>query len=85
MTGILIVIATVVLLIAALRPAHRRAETPFRPGFDQSTDRDYQRLLVDLKAAEQRQTTGWRRYARVLGSAGSAAPFHRAAPRLIPR
>jgi len=85
MTGLLIVIAAVALLVAALSPAHRRARTPFRPGADMSRDRDHQRLLEDLSAAEQRQVRGYRRIARLLGSAGSAAPFHRAAPRLSAR
>ena len=85
MTGLLIVIAAVALLIAALAPAHRRTTVPFRPGADLATDRDRQRLSDELAAAAQRQVTGPRRAARLLGAAGSAVPFHRAAPRLIPR
>lgn len=55
MTGLLIVTAVVVLLIAALTPAHRRALTAFRPGFDLAGDRDRQRLTADLSAAAQRR------------------------------
>jgi hypothetical protein len=85
MTGLLIVIAAVVLLIAALAPAHRRPTVPYRPGADLATDRDRQRLTDELTAAAQRQVTGPRRAARLLGAAGSAAPFHRAAPGLTLR
>lgn len=77
MTGLLIVLATTALLIAALAPAHHRASTPFRPGADLSRDRDHERLVADLQAAAQRQVRGPRRALRLLGAAGSAVPFHR--------
>ena len=82
MTGIVIVTAAIVLLIAALAPAHRRSTTPWHPGADLSVDRDHQRLTEELTAVAQRQVRGPRRVARLLGAAGSAVPFHRAAPRL---
>ncbi len=85
MTGILIVTAAIVLLIAALGPAHRRYVTPWHPGVDASVDRDQQRLAEDLTAVAQRQVRGPRRVARLLGAAGSAVPFHRSAPRLTVR
>jgi hypothetical protein len=77
MTGSLIVIVAVVLLIAALAPAHRRSVTPFRPGADLSADRDRQRLEVELTAVAQRQVRGPRRVARLLGAGASAAPHFR--------
>ena len=82
MTGILIVTAAIVLLIAALAPAHRRSTTPWHPGADLSVDRDHQRLTEDLTAVAQRRVRvrNPRRVARLLGAAGSAVPFHRAAP-----
>ena len=82
MTGIVIVTAAIVLLIAALAPAHRRSTTPWHPGADLSADRDHQRLTEELAAVSQRQVRGPRRVARLLGEAGSAVPFHRVAPRL---
>ena len=77
MTGSLIVIAAVALLIAALTPAHRRSVTPFRPGADFTADRDHQRVVEELTAADQRQVRGPRRVLRLLGAAGSASPFFR--------
>lgn len=85
MTGLLIVVATVALLIAALAPAHHRARTPFRPGADLRSDRDHARLTAELDAAEQRQLRGPRRVARLLGAAGSAVPFHRPTARTLTR
>lgn len=80
MTGIVIVTAAVVLLIAALAPAHRRSTTPWHPGADLSVDRDHQRLTEDLTAVAQRQVRGPRRVARLLGAAAPTVPVHRAAP-----
>jgi hypothetical protein len=77
MTGSLIMLAAVALLIAALAPAHRRSTTPSRAGADLTEDRDHQRLIAELTAAEQRQVRGPRRVARLLGAAGAAVPFHR--------
>jgi hypothetical protein len=77
MTGSLIVIVAVVLLIAALAPAHRRSVTPFRPGADLSADRDRQRLDEELTAVAQRQVRDPRRVARLLGAGASATPFFR--------
>lgn len=82
MTGILIVLTVTALLIAALAPAHRRARVPFRPGADLTADHDRRRLIDDLAAADQRRLRGARRTARLRGAAGSAGPFHRAAPRV---
>ncbi len=82
MTGILIVVAAVALLIAALSPAHHRVRTPWRPGADLAVDRDHQRVADELTAVDQRQLRGPRRVGVLLGSAGSAVPFHRSAPRL---
>ncbi|HEY5979598.1 MAG TPA: hypothetical protein VIT41_08180 [Microlunatus sp.] len=82
MTGIVIVLTAIVLLIAALAPAHHRAATHWRPGADLATDRDRQRLTDELAAVAQRQPRGARRVVRLLGTAGSAVPFHRSAPRL---
>lgn len=70
-------LAAVVLLIAALAPAHRRSTIPSRPGADLNEDRDHQRLVAELAAVEQRQPRGPRRVAKLLGAAGAAVPFHR--------
>lgn len=85
MTGYLIVAATVLLLIAALAPAHRRARMPFRPGADLTRDRDHQRVNDELDAVAQRQIRGPRRVARLLSAAGAAVPFHRAPARTVTR
>ena len=55
MTGIVIVTAAIVLLIAALAPAHRRSTTPWHPGADLSVDADHRRLTEDLTAVAQRR------------------------------
>ena len=70
-------LAAVVLLIAALAPAHRRSTPPSRPGADLTEDRDHQRLVAELTAVEQRQVRGPRRVAKLLGAAGAAVQFHR--------
>lgn len=53
MTGLVIVVA-VVLLILALEPARRRARrtcaVPFRPGAEQIVDRDRDRVLAEIAA-----------------------------------
>lgn len=54
MTGILIITVIVLLLVLALRPAHRRAGGNWRPGLDTRPDRDRPRLLADLAAAADR-------------------------------
>jgi hypothetical protein len=82
MTGILIVVAAIALLIAALSPAHHRAASTWRPGADLAADRDRQRLADELTAVAQREVRGPRRVGVILGAAGSAVPFHRAAVRL---
>ena len=76
MTGIVIVTAAIVLLIAALAPAHRRSTTLWHPGADLSVDRDHQRLTEDLAAVAQRQVRGPRRAAppRGPGGGGGAVP-----------
>lgn len=54
MTGILVVLALILLLMLALQPAHRRAATKWRPGLDTRQDRDLARLRDDLRATAQR-------------------------------
>lgn len=78
MTGVLVFAAAVLLLIAALSPAHRRAAgSPWRPGADRANDRDEQRVATELAAVAQREARGPRRFGALLGAAGSASPFHR--------
>ena len=52
MTGFLIVAGLVLLLVLALGPAHRRAQVPWRPGFETRNDRDLHRLRDELTAAQ---------------------------------
>ena len=81
MTGILIIVAVIVLLIAALEPAHRRGG-PLAPrlGADTRHDTDRSRTAADLRAAREDTSPNTRpaRIARMLGRAGSAVPLHRA-------
>ncbi|MGV8909834.1 MAG: hypothetical protein ACOH1Y_12695 [Propionicimonas sp.] len=55
MNGILIISVLILLLIAALQPAHWRVVTPWRPGLDTRNDRDQSRLADELRAVAQRE------------------------------
>ena len=55
MTGLFIISALILLLIAALQPAHRRGVTRWRPGLDTRNNRDQARLADELQAAAQRE------------------------------
>lgn len=52
MTGFLTVAGLVLLLVLALGPAHRRAQVPWRPGFETRGDRDLHRLKDELRSAQ---------------------------------
>ena len=71
MTGILVVLALILLLMLALQPAHRRATTKWRPGLDTRHDRDRARLHDDLRATAQRDPD----------PAATSGVVHLAAPR----
>jgi hypothetical protein len=80
MTELLLVIAMVLLLIAALAPAHRRARhsapanRSIRLG--QPLDRDAERITAEL-AGRGRRDHPLHRSGQLLGEAGRAVPFHR--------
>lgn len=57
MTGFLIVGGTILLLVLALGPAHRRATLDWRPGVDRRQDRDRARLLEELRTAAPNPAT----------------------------
>lgn len=65
MTGFLIVAGMVLLLAIALGPAHRRASTPWRPGFQTRNDRDLARLRDELHAADPGPSVHGPRYPTV--------------------
>lgn len=65
MTGFLVVAGMVLLLAIALGPAHRRARTPWRPGFETRNDRDLARLQDELHAADSGPSVHGPRYPSV--------------------
>jgi hypothetical protein len=79
MTGILVLTAVVALLIAALVPAHHRADPSWRPGADLGVDRDRQRVSDELVAVAQRQGRPPARVDAPLRAARSAVTFARPA------
>ncbi|MDQ7992277.1 MAG: hypothetical protein AAGC63_07260 [Propionicimonas sp.] len=84
MTGMLIVTAMVLLLILALRPAHRRAGSTWRPGLDTRPDRDRPRLLTDLAAAADRLADEVDRPVRRLPDRSGEGPELRTQPTWLP-
>ena len=84
MTGLLIIAAIVLLLILALRPAHRRQEQAWRPGFDTRRDRDRPRLLADLAAAADRLADEIDHPVRRLPTRSDQGPEFRTQPSWLP-